>query len=67
MRFTIRAPATSGNMGAGFDCLALTLDLWNVMSVELDGEGMSVELQGEFTERLPTDDTNMIEIGRAHV
>jgi homoserine kinase len=60
LRFAIRAPATSGNMGAGFDCLALTLDLWNVMSVELDGEGISVELQGEFTEHLPVDDTNMI-------
>jgi homoserine kinase len=25
----VRAPATSANLGPGFDCLGLTLDLWN--------------------------------------
>src|ERR1051325_2472624 len=25
----VRAPATSANLGAGFDCLGLALDLWN--------------------------------------
>src|SRR5579859_6939586 len=25
----VRAPATSANMGPGFDCLGLALDLWN--------------------------------------
>jgi homoserine kinase len=28
----VRAPATSANLGAGFDCLGLTLDLWNEVS-----------------------------------
>ncbi len=27
-----RAPATSANLGPGFDCLGLTLDLWNEVS-----------------------------------
>jgi homoserine kinase len=26
---TVRAPATSANLGSGFDCLGLALDLWN--------------------------------------
>ena len=25
----VRAPATSANLGSGFDCLGLALDLWN--------------------------------------
>jgi homoserine kinase len=60
VRFTVRAPATSGNIGAGFDCLALTLDLWNTTTVELSGEGLSVHLEGEFTDHIPTDETNLI-------
>lgn len=59
-RFSVRAPATSGNIGAGFDCLALTLDLWNEAHVELVGEGIHVELAGEFTEHIPADETNLI-------
>jgi homoserine kinase len=59
-RFSVRAPATSGNIGAGFDCLALTLDLWNEAHIELGGEGIHVELAGESTEHLPADETNLI-------
>jgi homoserine kinase len=28
-RLVVRAPATSANLGPGFDCLGLALDLWN--------------------------------------
>lgn len=59
-RFTVRAPATSGNIGPGFDCIALTLDLWNEVHVEVGGEGIVVELQGAFTENIPVDETNLI-------
>ncbi len=33
---TVRLPATSANLGAGFDCLGLALDLWG--SVTLSGD-----------------------------
>src|SRR5262249_26029934 len=33
----VRAPATSANLGAGFDCLGLALDLWNEV-VALPGQ-----------------------------
>ncbi|HXV33686.1 MAG TPA: hypothetical protein VD769_06730 [Gaiellaceae bacterium] len=29
MKVTVRAPATTANLGAGFDCAAVALDLWN--------------------------------------
>jgi homoserine kinase len=34
----VRAPATTANIGPGFDCVAAALDLWNEIEVEL-GEG----------------------------
>jgi len=60
VRFTVRAPATAGNIGVGFDCLALTLGLWNEVRIELTGDGISVELEGPFTQHLPADETNFI-------
>jgi homoserine kinase len=33
----VRAPATTANLGPGFDCAAAALDLWNDLDVEEDG------------------------------
>jgi homoserine kinase len=33
-----RAPATTANVGPGFDCAAIALDLWNELEVTDDGE-----------------------------
>ena len=33
-RFSVRAPASSANLGPGFDALALALDLWNELEIE---------------------------------
>jgi homoserine kinase len=36
----VRAPATTANLGPGFDCAAVALDLWNELEVaEGDGQG----------------------------
>jgi homoserine kinase len=34
----VRAPATSANLGPGFDCAAVALDLWNEVEVAPGGE-----------------------------
>ena len=34
MRVTVRVPATSANLGPGFDCFALALDLVNEVVVD---------------------------------
>jgi homoserine kinase len=52
----VRAPASTANLGPGFDCAACALDLWNVLEVT-DGEG--VELEGEGAEELPRDGTHL--------
>jgi homoserine kinase len=52
----VRAPATSANIGPGFDCAAVALDLWNELELT-EGEGVSVE--GEGAGELPSDATNL--------
>jgi len=46
MRFTVRAPASSANLGPGFDALGLALDLWNEVVVDTDGPPDSVTWDG---------------------
>lgn len=36
MRFTVKAPATSANLGPGFDALGIALDLWNTVVIDTD-------------------------------
>jgi homoserine kinase len=36
-QFKVRAPASSANLGPGFDALGLALDLWNEVEICLDG------------------------------
>lgn len=35
----VRAPATTANLGPGFDCAAVALDLWNELEIR-DGDGV---------------------------
>ena len=45
---TVRVPATSANLGPGYDCLGLCLDLWDEVSVSVfDGRGVEIDVTGE--------------------
>jgi homoserine kinase len=46
MRFSVRTPASSANLGPGFDALGLALGLWNEVSVDTDGAPGAVTLKG---------------------
>jgi homoserine kinase len=39
MKLTLRVPATSANLGPGFDCLGLALDVWATVTVETGRAG----------------------------
>ena len=45
MRFKIKIPATSANLGPGFDCLGLALDWWNTIEVQTIARGLDVQIQ----------------------
>jgi homoserine kinase len=59
MPFTVRVPATAANLGPGFDVLALALDLWNEIEVDLDA-APAVEVAGEGMGELPEDASNLV-------
>jgi homoserine kinase len=52
----VRAPATSANLGAGFDCAGVALELWNELELT---EGSGVVVEGEGAGELPEDETNL--------
>jgi len=47
----IRVPATTANLGPGFDCLGLALKLYLNLEIEEIGEGLVIEYQGEGSEK----------------
>ncbi len=58
----VLAPATTANLGPGFDCLGMALDLWNrleVMPAIGDGDGQVVDVVGEGAGELATDASNL--------
>ncbi|GAA1778171.1 homoserine kinase [Actinomadura chokoriensis] len=46
----VRTPATSANLGPGFDSLGLALSLYDDVEVELTGGAVSIEVDGEGAE-----------------
>ncbi len=43
----VRVPATTANLGPGFDCLGMALDIWNTVRLETGRSGVSVTGEGE--------------------
>jgi len=54
-RLTVEVPASSANLGAGYDCLGLALELVNRVTVEaVDGDGsITMDVAGEGAGELP--------------
>ena len=55
----VTTPASSANLGPGFDVLALALDLRNTYEVWEIGTELRVEVTGEGAAAIPTDETNL--------
>jgi homoserine kinase len=59
MKLTIKVPATSANLGPGFDALGLALDLWNETTVTPADE-FTATVTGEGADRLSSGKHNLI-------
>ena len=55
----IRVPATSANLGPGFDCLGLALDVWNEIAFE-PAEQLKYRASGEGAEKLNKGNRNLL-------
>ncbi len=66
MPLTASVPATSANLGSGFDCFGLALDLVNEVQVDAEGEP-GITWVGEGEGELPTDGTDMLSRAMAFV
>lgn len=59
---SVLSPATTANLGPGFDCLGMSLDLWNRLDVlpAEEGDEPLVEIIGEGESELATDSGNLV-------
>ncbi|MEO8094912.1 MAG: homoserine kinase [Pseudolysinimonas sp.] len=57
---TVRVPASSANLGPGFDALGLALTLFDDLTGEVIDDGLEVEVAGEGSGAVPLDDHNLV-------
>jgi homoserine kinase len=62
VRVHVRVPATTANLGAGFDALGLALGLYNEITAS-EADTVTVAIEGEGRGRLPTDRDNVVARG----
>jgi len=61
MKINVKVPATTANLGPGFDALGLALDLWNEAEfVATQDEKITVKVKGEGKNLLPSDASNAV-------
>jgi homoserine kinase len=59
-RCSVRVPATSANLGPGFDSLGLALGLYDVVEAEVLAEGLEVTVDGEGAGHVPLDQGHLV-------
>ncbi|HTP00451.1 MAG TPA: homoserine kinase [Anaerolineales bacterium] len=63
MKIQVKVPATTANLGPGFDALGLALDLWNEAIFESNprgASGIAVTIEGEGASTLPVSAENAV-------
>jgi homoserine kinase len=62
----LSVPASTANLGPGFDSLGMALELRNTLEMRVIEEGLVVEVEGEGVDELPRDGGNlMVKVARA--
>lgn len=55
----VQVPATTANMGPGFDCLGMALELHNIIEMIPASRGLTIEACGEGAAEIPRDESNL--------
>ncbi len=56
----VAVPATSANLGPGFDTLGLALELRDELLAEVGGRGLAIEVTGEGADTVPRDASHLV-------
>ena len=56
----VRVPATSANLGPGFDSAGLALQLYDDVAVRVTGAGLALDITGEGSGELPRDERHLV-------
>jgi len=56
----VSVPATSANLGPGYDCLGLALELRDELTAEVGGDGLVVEVTGEGAAEVSLDESHLV-------
>ena len=56
----VRTPATSANLGPGFDAFGLALGLYDDVVVRVADSGLHVDIAGEGADTLPRDERHLL-------
>ncbi|MFT4041967.1 MAG: homoserine kinase [Gordonia sp. (in: high G+C Gram-positive bacteria)] len=56
----VRVPASSANLGPGFDSLGLALGIYDEVIVETTADGISVDVTGEAADQVPRDESHLV-------
>lgn len=59
-RVRVRVPATSANLGPGFDCLGLALSRYDEVDVRVSADGLDVRVDGEGAASVPRDESHLV-------
>lgn len=57
---SVRVPATSANLGPGFDALGLALGLADEVTAESAGSGLEIDVEGEGAREVPRDERHLV-------
>lgn len=56
----LKIPATSANLGAGFDCLGMALDMYNEITIETIEQGLEIIVPEQDRLLVESDQTNLV-------
>lgn len=59
-RMKVRVPASTANLGSGFDTVGLAVQMYLTVEAIPGGEGLDIQVTGRDAEKIATDASNMI-------
>ena len=58
--FRVRVPASTANLGPGFDCMGIALQLYNTADFETTDSGFEINITDESRASVPTNENNSV-------